>query len=150
MVKLDVGDRFPEIGAKGIESDISLEELKRKNVVIYFYPTDNTPGCTKEARDFSNLRPEFDGANTKIIGISTDSLESYRRFVEKYELDFNLLSDDSKLICAKCGVIGTFGRTARRTTFLLDGDGVIRHIWLKVSVRGHAQAVLEKAKLLDH
>jgi len=149
VVKLEVGDRFPEMELTGTKGDISLEGLKGKNVVVYFYPRDSTPGCTKEAKDFRDLGPEFERLNTEIIGISTNSLKSHRKFAERYELDFNLLSDDSKLLCAKCGVIGTLGRSAKRTTFLLDGEGIIRHIWAKVSVRGHAQAVLEKARLLN-
>ncbi|MEE9224015.1 MAG: peroxiredoxin, partial [Thermoplasmata archaeon] len=109
---------------------------------------DNTPGCTKEAKDFRDYQEEFKKANTEIVGISTDSTKSHEKFADKYDLDFTLLSDKSKTICRSCGVMGLTGIMAKRTTFLLDKGGVIRNIWKSVSVKGHAEDVLSKIREL--
>lgn len=146
MTKLKIGDKFPEIGGESSEGTASLSDYAGKNVVVYFYPKDNTPGCTKEAKDFRDYKEEFDKLNTEIVGISTDSTESHQRFAEKYDLNFTLLSDRSKTLCQSCGVIGLTGTTAKRTTFLLDREGIIRHIWESVSVKGHAEDVLKRIR----
>ena len=149
MVKLNVGDKFPEIKGDTTKGELSLSDYSGKNVVVYFYPKDNTPGCTKEAKSFRDYGGEFENLNTEIVGISTDSTKSHEKFADKYDLNFTLLSDQSKTICRSCGVMGLTGITAKRTTFLLDKDGVIRNVWEKVSVTGHAEDVLNKIKDLD-
>ena len=149
MTKLKVGERFPEIEATGLAGGISTGGLKGKNAVVYFYPKDNTPGCTKEAKDFRDYKENFDALNTEIIGISMDSMKSHEGFAQRYDLNFNLVSDPDKTICTKCGVVGLTGKTARRTTFLIDRDGVIRNIWERVDVDGHAEDVLTKMKDLN-
>jgi peroxiredoxin Q/BCP len=149
MVKLKVGDRFPDINAAGLDGDVDGDSLKGKHRVIYFYPKDNTPGCTKEAKDFRDLNGEFEALGASIIGISTDSVKSHKKFAEKYDLNFELVSDSDGILCSSCGVTGMMGKTAKRTTFLVDKDGIIRHIWESVSVRGHAEDVLGKVKEIE-
>lgn len=152
---LKVGDKAPDFSAKISESElIKLEDLKGKFIVLYFYPKDDTPGCTMEAKDFNDLRHDFASINAKIIGISKDSTESHQQFKGKYCLNFDLISDKTTEICKKFGVWGEksmFGKKYMgidRATFLLDPDGNIAHIWHKVSVQGHAVEVLEKIKEL--
>ena len=149
MTNLKVGDKFPEIGGESTSGEAGFESFAGKNVVVYFYPKDFTPGCIKEAKDFRDYRGEFDKLNTEIVGISTDSMKSHDKFAEKYDLNFTLLSDKSKALCRSCGIIGLTGTTAKRTTFLLDGEGRIRYIWENVSVKGHAEDVLRKMNELD-
>lgn len=146
MAKLKVGDKFPALSGETVESEIPLEDFKGKNLVVYFYPKDNTPGCTKEAKDFRDYKDQFDRMNTEIIGISTDSVKSHAKFKEKYGLNFSLLSDKNKILCSACGVTGATGKTAKRTTFLMDKSGTIKHIWEKVDVKGHAEDVLATIK----
>lgn len=149
MVKLKVGDTFPDVKGAAFDGEMSISNFRGKKVVVYFYPKDNTPGCTKEAKDFRDYKGSFNELSTEIIGISTDSLKSHKKFMEKYDLNFTLLSDNSKTLCSACGVTGLTGTIAKRTTFLLDENGVIRHIWEKVDVKGHAEDVLEKIKELS-
>jgi peroxiredoxin Q/BCP len=149
MVKLKVGDKFPDMSLASLKGEVSLAKLKGRNVVVYFYPMDNTPGCTKEAKDFRDYKARFDELGTEIIGISTDSIGSHSKFAEKYGLNFDLVSDESGALCSMCGVTGLLGKTAKRTTFLLDKEGTIRHIWEKVSVGGHAEEVLEAVKKMN-
>jgi peroxiredoxin Q/BCP len=149
MTTLKVGDRFPKIEGESTSGEIGLKSFAGKNVVVYFYPKDNTPGCTKEAKDFRDYKGEFEKLNTEIVGISTDSMKSHEKFAEKYDLNFTLLSDKNKALCRSCGVVGLTGATAKRTTFLLDGEGKIRHIWENVSVKGHAEDVLSKIRGLE-
>ncbi len=149
MTNLRVGDKFPNIEGESTKGNFGLESFTGKNAVVYFYPKDNTPGCTKEAKDFRDYKSEFHEMNTEILGISTDSMKSHDKFAEKYDLNFTLLSDKDRTLCRACGVMGLTGVTAKRTTFLLDKDGVIRHIWENVSVKGHAEDVLKKIRELD-
>ncbi|PIR34759.1 MAG: thioredoxin-dependent thiol peroxidase [Alphaproteobacteria bacterium CG11_big_fil_rev_8_21_14_0_20_44_7] len=133
---------------------ISLKALRGKNVVLYFYPKDDTPGCTIEAKDFRDLNEEFAKANTVIIGISKDSVKSHDKFKDKYCLSFPLASDEDGSICDKYGVWtekSMFGKKymgIQRATFLIDSQGKIAKIWPKVSVSGHAAEVLGEAKSL--
>lgn len=149
MTKLKEGDSFPDVNAEGVNGDFNIGSLKGRNLVVYFYPKDNTPGCTREAKDFRDYRDEFDKLNTSIIGISTDSVKSHRNFAEKFDLNFELVSDSDGILCNVCGVTGMLGKTAKRTTFLVDREGIIRHIWEGVSVRGHAEEVLEKVRKME-
>jgi peroxiredoxin Q/BCP len=148
MAKLKVGDKFPDVPAEGFDGETSVSSFKGKNKVVYFYPRDNTPGCTVEAKGFRDYKNQFDDMNTEIVGISTNSLKSHQKFIDKYDLNFTLLSDSKNLLCSACGVGGLGTKSAKRTTFLVDKKGKIRHIWEKVSVKGHAEDVLEKIKEL--
>ena len=125
-----------------------------KNLVIYFYPRDNTTGCTKEGEAFRDLAPAFEKANTRILGVSTDSVASHEKFKAKYGFPFELLSDEQQQLCQLFDVIkekSMYGRLflgVERSTFLIDSNGVLRQEWRKVKVPGHAEAVLEAAKAL--
>jgi thioredoxin-dependent peroxiredoxin len=122
--------------------------------VIYFYPRDNTSGCTREAQDFRELHGAFRKANTVIVGISPDSIESHYKFKTKFKLPFALLSDEDRKSCELFDVIrekSMYGRKfmgVERSTFLIDADGQLRREWRKVKVDGHAAEVLEAAKSL--
>jgi peroxiredoxin Q/BCP len=125
-----------------------------KNLVIYFYPRDNTPGCTLEGEAFRDLAPAFEKANTAILGVSTDSIASHEKFKAKYRFPFELLSDEEQQLCELFDVWrekSLYGRKfmgVERSTFLIDSSGVLRQEWRRVKVPGHAQAVLEAAKAL--
>ncbi|MGH8263711.1 MAG: peroxiredoxin, partial [Steroidobacteraceae bacterium] len=120
----------------------------------YFYPRDNTPGCTKEGEDFRDLAPAFRNAGTVILGVSPDSLESHAKFRAKMKFPFDLLSDPERKLCELFDVIqekSMYGRKfmgVERSTFLVDAKGVLREEWRKVKVTGHAEAVLESARKL--
>ncbi len=151
---------IPEIAKKApsfkLESDegesISLADLKGKNVVLYFYPKDDTPGCTIEAQDFSKKIKEFEALDCVILGVSKDSVKSHCKFIEKYSLNFNLLADETGEVCEKYGVLkekSMFGKKSfgiERSTFLIDKIGKIAKIWRKVSVNGHVEEVLASLK----
>ena len=152
---LAVGGRAPDFTLQtDNEGDISLAKLKGKNVVLYFYPRDDTPGCTIEAKDFRDRMEQFKAANTVIIGVSRDSVESHEKFRKKFCLPFTLGSDESGKTCEDYGVWvekSMYGRTymgIERTTFLIDAKGVIRKIWRKVKVPGHSEDVLNALKEL--
>ena len=152
---LSPGDKAPDftLPTDGGGS-IALKKLKGKNVVLYFYPKDDTSGCTKEAIAFNGLKAKFAKANTEIIGISADSVASHDKFKAKYDLGFTLASDEKKDMLAAYGVWvekSMYGRKymgIERTTFLIDEKGKVREIWRKVKVPGHAEAVLDAAKAL--
>jgi len=134
--------------------EVSLADFKGRNVVVYFYPKDSTPGCTTEAIDFTGLKPEFDKANTVIIGMSKDSVKRHRNFVDKNNLEVILASDEDGAVIESYGAWGEkkmYGKTMMgiiRSTFLIDGEGVVRKVWPKVRIKGHAEEVLEAAKAL--
>jgi peroxiredoxin Q/BCP len=125
-----------------------------RNLVIYFYPRDNTTGCTAEGEAFRDLAPAFKKANTMILGVSPDSIASHEKFKAKYEFPFELLSDEEQALCQLFDVIkekSMYGRKfmgVERSTFLIGADGVLRQEWRKVKVPGHAQAVLDAARSL--
>ena len=132
----------------------ALADAKGSNVVIYFYPRDNTSGCTREAQDFRDLHGAFRRANTLVFGVSPDSLESHHKFKGKLKLPFELLSDEDKKACALFDVYrekSLYGRKfmgVERSTFLIDAAGQLRREWRKVKVDGHAAEVLAAAKSL--
>lgn len=125
-----------------------------KNLVLYFYPRDNTSGCTLEGQAFRDLAPAFEKANTMILGVSPDSIASHEKFKAKHEFPFELLSDESQALCRLFDVIkekSMYGRKfmgVERSTFLIDASGVLRQEWRKVKVPGHAEAVLAAARAL--
>ncbi len=118
---------------------ISLSDYKgKKNVILYFYPKDDTPGCTKEACAFRDDIEAFQKADTEILGVSTDTAKSHQRFVDKFKLNFPLLADDNKKVTRSYGALGLTG-SAKRMTFLIDKNGVLKKIVAKVKVDGHSQ-----------
>lgn len=138
----------------GEQSAISLADLKGHNVVIYFYPKDNTPGCTTEGQTFRDLYKEFQKANTLIYGVSKDSLKSHENFKAKQDFPFELVSDPQEKLCKLFDVIKLkklYGKEyfgIERSTFLLDKAGILRQEWRKVKVAGHAEEVLKAAQAL--
>lgn len=156
MKELVVGDVAPDFKISiGENKQISLSELAGKYIVLYFYPKDNTPGCTVEARDFNSLLPEFKKLNTEIIGVSRDSLKSHDKFRNLFGLKFHLGSDTESSLCQQYGVWiekSMFGKKymgINRASFLINKEGKIAHIWPKVKIKGHAQEVLDKIKELS-
>ena len=133
---------------------LSLASLKGKAVVLYFYPKDDTTGCTKEAIDFTSLKAQFDKAGAVVIGVSPDPVKAHDKFIAKHNLDLALVSDESKDMLESYGVWAEksmYGRKymgVERTTFLIGADGKIVEVWEKVKVAGHAEAVLAAAKAL--
>jgi peroxiredoxin Q/BCP len=152
---LKEGDRAPDftVNTDG-GGTIKLSELRGRPVVLYFYPKDDTPGCTKEACGFRDATPDFQGIDAEILGVSKDSIAKHDRFKAKYELPFRLAADETGEICEAYGTWiekSMYGRQYMgidRATFLVDRDGVVRRIWRKVKVPGHVDEVLAAAKAL--
>ncbi len=153
MTKLNVGDQAPDFDLPvSATKKIKLSELKGQFVVLYFYPKDDTPGCTVEAKGFNDLKADFQAANALIVGVSKDNLAAHEKFKNKYCLDFDLVSDADSNTCENYGVwvLKTmFGKPymgVTRITFLIDKEGKIAYIWSKVSVSEHAKEVLDMIK----
>ncbi len=140
----------PATGGKSFR----LADAAGKKLVLYFYPRDNTPGCTKEGEAFRDLYPAFKKAGAVVVGVSPDSLKSHERFKEKMAFPFELLADEDLRLCELFGVYkekSLYGRKymgVERSTFLIDGKGVLKHEWRKVKVPGHADEVLTAVKAL--
>ncbi|KFI27802.1 peroxiredoxin [Paenirhodobacter enshiensis] len=138
----------------GASAPLTLSALRPKPVVLYFYPKDDTPGCTTEALDFTRLAAQFQAAGAMIVGISRDTLAKHQKFCDKHRLGIALASDEDGAVCEAYGVWvekTMYGRTSmgiRRSTFLIDGKGEIVQVWPKVSVKGHAEEVLEAVRAL--
>jgi peroxiredoxin Q/BCP len=154
MSKIEIGKKAPAFTAESTDGTWSLEDAKASPVVLYFYPRDNTSGCTQEGLDFSGLNAQFKRAKALVFGISPDTLASHEKFKKKMAFTFDLLSDPDQKICKLFDVIqekSMYGRKymgVERSTFLIDGKGVLRHEWRKVKVKGHAEAVLAAVKAL--
>jgi thioredoxin-dependent peroxiredoxin len=146
------GAKAPKFSVPTTGGTFRLGGQGDENLVVYFYPRDNTPGCTLEGADFRDLAPAFRRARTRILGISTDSLDSHRRFREKMKFPFELGSDEDHAVASLFGVWkqkNMYGRKMmgiERSTFLIDAKGVIRREWRKVRVAGHAAEVLAAAR----
>ena len=154
-MSLTIGDQAPAFTLPGTGGkEISLEGLKGRKAVIYFYPKDDTSGCTEEAQEFQARRADFAAADTEIIGVSPDSLKSHDKFRAKYGLEFPLASDEGKAMLEAYGVWAEksmYGRKymgVERTTVLIDRDGRIAQVWPKVKVPGHADEVLAATRAL--
>jgi len=149
---LKEGDSAPEFTGETLNGKISLKSFKGKNVVLYFYPKDNTPGCTIEANDFSSSKTKFTKNNSVILGVSKDDLRSHEKFMGNYKLKIDLISDPDLKIQKAYGVWGKkkfMGKEFMgtiRSTFLIDKKGKIAKIWKNVKVNGHADEVLEAMK----
>lgn len=134
--------------------EISFGDFKGKNVVLYFYPKDSTPGCTTEGQDFRDAKGKFTRQNTVVLGVSRDSLKSHENFKTKQKFNFDLLSDAEEKLCNQFDVIkmkNMYGKQVRgieRSTFLIDEHGVLRQEWRKVKVKGHVDEVLDAVKSL--
>ena len=136
------------------DTQMDLADLKGQNIVLYFYPKDNTPGCTMESQDFRDAYPQFSKLNTCIFGISRDSLSSHEKFKAKHDFPFELISDSDESVCDIFDVVkmkSMFGKAYRgivRSTFLIDANGILRQEWRKVSVKNHVAEVLQAVKKL--
>ncbi|MCW5698210.1 MAG: thioredoxin-dependent thiol peroxidase [Rhodospirillales bacterium] len=153
MVSMDVGDQIPpfDLPTDG-GGRLTRDDFKGKQVVLYFYPKDDTSGCTKEARAFRDAIADFDAIQTMVVGVSKDSAAKHDKFKAKHDLTFPLISDEDGTLCEAFGVWvekSMYGRKymgIERATFLIDGDGTIRRVWRKVKVTGHVDQVLQVAK----
>jgi thioredoxin-dependent peroxiredoxin len=152
---LETGDKAPNFNLPvNGGGTLSLKDLKGKAVVMYFYPKDMTPGCTTEAQDFRDHIKDFQKAGAVVVGVSKDSVKRHDNFVEKQALPFQLISDENGTLCEDFGVWAEksmYGRKYMgiiRATFIIDAKGVIRHVWPKVKVKGHAEDVLETLKAM--
>ena len=149
MAHLNIGDSAPQFDIGGFK----LSDFVGKILVLYFYPKDDTPGCTIQAKEFAVNKAIFDSLGAVILGVSKDSVDSHKKFQTKYCLTFDLISDDADL-CQQYGVWSAksmFGKSYMgidRTTFLIDKNGKIAHIWSKVTVNDHALEVIDKIKQL--
>ena len=144
--ELRIGDKAPDFELPPSSGKGKLSDLKGKVVVVYFYPKDFTPGCTTEACNFRDNFDDFKKRGIEVVGVSTDSENSHKKFVEKYELPFLLAPDSSKEISKKYNVLGM--GTAKRVTFIIDKEGKIAYIERKVKAAGHAAAMLRIVKQL--
>lgn len=155
MSSVTTGKKVPDftLPATG-DQEISLKQLKGKNVVLYFYPKDSTPGCTTEGQNFRDLYPEFQKHDTEILGVSRDGIKAHENFKTKQDFPFELLSDKEETLCQLFDVIkekNMYGKKVmgiERSTFLIDAKGVLRREWRKVKVKGHVDEVLEAVKEL--
>ncbi len=153
MSKVQVGKKVRDFKALlDNEETFKLSENKGKNLVFYFYPKDNTPGCTKEGEDFRDNYSVIKKLNTEVIGVSKDSVTSHQKFVQKFNFPFNLISDENEKVCNLFNVIkekNMYGRKymgIERSTFLIDTNGKLVKEWRKVRVKGHVDDVIESIK----
>ena len=152
-MKLEKNIKAPNFKLPSTDKTVfELNKIKKKNIILYFYPKDDTPGCTIESKDFSKLNNLISKNNSIVFGISKDSIVSHLKFKKKYKLKFNLLSDEKLLVIKKYGVWGKKSFLGKkymgivRTTFLINAKGKIHKIWSNVRVKDHAKEVLEELK----
>ncbi len=152
---IDVGDKAPDFTLPRDGGDaVTLSKELSGAVVLYFYPRDDTPGCTREAVDFTSLAAEFAAAGAKVFGISKDTVAKHGKFRDKHGLGIPLLSDAESDVCERYGTWvekSMYGKTSlgiERATFLIDKTGTVRNVWRKVKVPGHAEEVLDAVRAL--
>ena len=155
MVKVKLGEKVPDFNATATnEIEFSLSANIGKNIVIYFYPKDSTPGCTKEGEDFRDQFEAFSSNNAIIVGVSRDSVKSHDKFICKYNFPFDLIADEDETVCQIFDVIkekNMYGRKymgIERSTFLIDTNGILINEWRKVKVKGHVEEVLGALKII--
>lgn len=149
-MELKIGDLAPDFKLKNQDDiEVSLKDLNTKTIVLYFYPKDNTPGCTIEANDFTEMLKDFEKKNVVVVGISPDSPKSHKKFIENQNLKHILLSDPDKTVATNYGVYGKkmmYGKEVLgiiRSTFIIDTKGYIQKVFYNIKAKGHAQDVLE-------
>jgi len=155
MSKIVVGQKVPDFSLPSTgDKTFLLSDQAGKKVVLYFYPKDDTPGCTSEGQDFRDLYPEFVGSGADVFGLSRDSIKKHEKFREKFKFEFDLLSDEDEKVCNLFGVLKDkimYGRKVHgveRSTFLIDADGLLQREWRKVRVKDHVAEVLEAVREL--
>ena len=155
MAKVEVGKKIPKFSLETTAGKLTDKDLSGKKTVLYFYPKDDTPGCTLEGQEFRDLHAKFKRAGITVYGVSRDNLRSHERFKGKFEFPFELISDPDETFCAMFDVMrdkNMYGKKVRgieRSTFLLNSGGVVSKEWRKVKPEGHAAEVLAAAKALD-
>ena len=152
-MSISIGDNIPNLTvATTKNNELSLSELQGKKLVLYFYPKDNTPGCTQEGKDFTEHYQEFQKLNTEILGVSKDSLKKHNNFIEKYDFPFDLIADTEEELCQAMDVIkekSMYGKKymgIERSTFIFNEKGVLIHEFRKIRVTGHIEEVLAALK----
>ncbi|MDQ6941848.1 MAG: thioredoxin-dependent thiol peroxidase [Candidatus Eremiobacteraeota bacterium] len=152
---LEAGAQVPDVGAQDQTGrSVKLRGFKGRKLVVYFYPKADTPGCTAESQAFRDLKDDLDAAGSDIVGVSRDTVDAQKKFADKYSLNFPLLADTSSAICDAFGVIvekNMYGKKSigvQRSTFVVGTDGAVAKTWPRVSVEGHAAAVLEAVRSL--
>lgn len=152
---IDAGQTAPDFTLpRDGGADITLSSLKGGPVVLYFYPRDDTPGCTTEAGDFTAMLPDFTAVGARVIGVSKDTVAKHEKFIAKHDLGVTLVSDTEGDLCERYGtwveknMYGKKSMGIQRATFLIDAEGVVARVWPKVKVAGHAAEVLEAVKAL--
>lgn len=154
-MSIQIGDLIPDLTVATTKNDaLSLRSLKGKNLVLYFYPKDNTPGCITEGQGFRDAYADFQSKNTDILGVSRESIRSHQNFINKQSFPFDLISDPDEVLCNAMDVIkqkSMYGKTymgIERSTFIFDSHGKLVHEIRKVKVKGHVEAVLDLVKAL--
>lgn len=154
-MSIEIGDLIPDLTVATTKNEaLSLRSLKGKNLVLYFYPKDNTPGCTTEGQNFRDAYAEFQSANTDILGVSRESIRTHQNFINKQEFPFDLISDPDEVLCKAMDVMkekNMYGKThigIERSTFVFNSKGKLAHEIRKVKVKGHVDAVLELVQAL--
>src|SRR5699024_7438789 len=148
-------DKAPNFSAAATgEQTLSLADFAGQTLVLYFYPRDNTPGCTQEGEDFRDLYADFRAAGAAIVGVSRDSVKNHENFRARYDFPFDLIADSDETLCNAYGVLkekSMYGKKhigIERSTFVIDGEGTVRKVWRGVKVCGHAEAVLAAVRAL--
>ena len=154
-MSISIGDKLPNLTVATTQNDaLKLSSLKGRNLVIYFYPKDSTPGCTTEGQNFRDAYEEFQKLDTEIFGVSRESIRSHQNFINKQNFPFDLISDPEEVMCNAFDVIkekNMYGRKymgIERSTFIFDDKGKLRHEIRKVKVKGHVDEVLELVRSL--
>lgn len=152
---MNIGDSIPSLTVATTQNKaLDLKSLKGKNLVLYFYPKDNTPGCTTQGQNFRDAYKDFKKANCEILGVSRESIKSHQNFINKHEFPFDLVSDPDEVLCKAMDVIkqkSMYGKTylgIERSTFIFDENGVLKHEIRKVKVKGHIEEVLGLVQVL--
>ncbi len=154
MSELVTGQTVPDFTAPATSGDFTLNTWRGRTLVLFFYPKDNTPGCTTEAQGLRDHITAFEQAGCQVVGISRDSLKSHTNFIQKHELPFPLIADTDEAVCQLFGVIkmkNMYGKQVRgieRSTFVIDAQGVLQHAWRGVKVPGHVETVLNAVREL--
>lgn len=154
MTQIQTGSIVPDFQADSTTGRIALADLRGRIVVLYFYPRDNTPGCTTQGQNFRDAHADFEAAGALVIGVSRDSLKSHEGFCAKHDLPFTLISDPDETLCEQFGVMkmkNMYGKQVRgieRSTFLIDREGRLAREWRGVKVPGHVDEVLQAVRAL--
>lgn len=148
MPELKIGDRAPDFTAETTEGKVSLKDYRGKNLVVYFYVKDQTPGCTMQSCSLRDGIEKIKELQAEVLGVSVDDLTSHEKFKAAYNLNFPLVADTDYSISKAFGAFNEERQMSKRMTFVIDKDGIIRHIFPKVDVRAHAEEVAEALKVM--